>query len=220
VFDAAIATRAIGDPPSAVAAAIAWFDARSRRGNFFLRCDADREVAVEVQRAGFAPMIEEPVLVLEDAKSASVGVGPPSGIAIATVGDRDSLADYASTGNDPLSPPIRRAIAETAYAMPGAELLIGRIAGAPVATSMCVLTARVIGVFNVNVLPAFRRRGLGSAMTMAAVAAGARRGGRLAWLGSTPMSDGLYRRLGFREIYRYVSYVRSAWPVDAGPTSR
>ncbi len=211
-FDAAIPTTPSGDAAGAVATALDWFGARQRRCNFFLRGDADRALAIEVSRAGYAALAEEPVLVLGDVSPSSPA---PRGLVIETVDNAAALAEYARTGNDQLPDTIRVAIAETAFAMPGAELLVGRRDGRVIATSMCVLTGRVIGIFNVNVVEAWRRRGLGSAMTLAAVAAGARRGGHMAWLGSTPMSDALYRRLGFRELYRYVSYV-SAAPQRAG----
>ena len=51
--------------------------------------------------------------------------------------------------------------------------------------------------------PAFRRRGLGGAVTRAAVLAGFDRGASLAALETSPAGVALYRSLGFREITNY-----------------
>jgi ribosomal protein S18 acetylase RimI-like enzyme len=205
VFDAAIPTGVVTRPDRSVSDALTWFATRARRCNFFLRSDSDEAVSAAVERVGFAPLGDEPVLVLDDV--AALTPVAAADLAIEPVETGVALAEYAATGNELLSPEIKVAIAHTAFAMRGARLLLGRSQGAAIATSMCVVTGSVIGVFNVNVTPSHRRRGYGAAMTLAAVAAGARDGGRVAWLGSTPMSDALYRGLGFRELYRYVSYV-------------
>lgn len=207
VFNAAIPTGLIADPAPAVDRARDWFAVRRRRCNFFVRDREDGAVATQLARLGFAPLVWEPALVLPRAHR--LATPWPRELDIAIVDGPAALADYTATGNDTLEPAVRTAIAATAFAMEGVTLLLGRCGGEAIATSMCVVTGDVIGVFNVNVLPRFRRRGFGQAMTVAAIRAGAQHGGELAWLGSTPMSDGLYRRLGFREIYRYVSYVRS-----------
>lgn len=56
------------------------------------------------------------------------------------------------------------------------------------------------GIFNVATLPAFRGRGLGTAVTARAVAEGLAAGAPCCWLQSSPEGYGAYRNLGFRTV--------------------
>lgn len=66
------------------------------------------------------------------------------------------------------------------------------------------------GIFNVSTLERARRRGLGSAITLAQLYAAKARGCRTASLQATPMAERLYARLGFRDLGRILEYVPPA----------
>ena len=74
------------------------------------------------------------------------------------------------------------------------------------ADGQCVATggSRVVDgaalVAGVATLPAYRRRGIGTAITAVALQAAAEAGAREAFLDSSPAGVGIYRRLGFAEI--------------------
>jgi GNAT superfamily N-acetyltransferase len=87
-------------------------------------------------------------------------------------------------------------------------MFLGSIDGQDVATSMAVVTGGLVGVYNVQVRPDFRSRGLGRAMTQAALAAGSRHGCTAATLQSTEMGLPVYERMGFTTQYKIVRYVR------------
>lgn len=57
-----------------------------------------------------------------------------------------------------------------------------------------------------SVLERARRRGLGSAVTLAQLSAARARGCRTASLQATPMTERLYARLGFRDLGRIPEY--------------
>ncbi|MCU1592849.1 MAG: hypothetical protein JWO12_241 [Frankiales bacterium] len=76
----------------------------------------------------------------------------------------------------------------------------------PVATSVSVVTDGVAGVFGVTVADSARRWGAGTAMTWAAVSAGAERGADVAGLQATAMGQPVYARMGFRTVRRYARY--------------
>ena len=61
-------------------------------------------------------------------------------------------------------------------------------------------TAGVAGVFDMNVWPPFQRRGLGSGLLRAVVAAAADAGASHAVLNATPQGKLLYESCGFRQI--------------------
>jgi predicted acetyltransferase len=72
-----------------------------------------------------------------------------------------------------------------------------------VATSLGWVAAGGIEIANVTTVPDERGRGLGRAVTLAAMHAGARAGASIAVLHSTEMGHGVYRKLGFTEFARY-----------------
>ena len=79
---------------------------------------------------------------------------------------------------------------------------LGLLDGEAVATASIFLAAGVCGLYFVNVRPAFRRRGMGAAITVAALQAGRALGFDTGVLGASGMGYPVYRRLGFREYCR------------------
>jgi ribosomal protein S18 acetylase RimI-like enzyme len=83
-----------------------------------------------------------------------------------------------------------------------------REAGHVVAASLAFDLGGDCGVYNVGTVGRARRRGFGTAVTAAQLAAARARGRRTASLQSTPMAERLYAALGFRDLGRFVEYVR------------
>lgn len=82
--------------------------------------------------------------------------------------------------------------------------LLGRLDGEPVATATVFVAPReVAGLYFVCTAPAARRRGIGAVVTAAAMQVAVEQGCTSAVLGSSPMGEGVYRRLGFEEVFRY-----------------
>ena len=80
---------------------------------------------------------------------------------------------------------------------------LARADGRPVATAFGVFAGDGIDITNVATLPEERGRGLGRAVTLAAMHLGAEAGARVAVLQSTEMGHGVYQRLGFEDFGRY-----------------
>jgi ribosomal protein S18 acetylase RimI-like enzyme len=72
--------------------------------------------------------------------------------------------------------------------------------GAARATSACHVFGEFAQIFFVSTEPAWRRRGIGSAMTAGALRSAASLGARRAFLHSTADGASLYTRLGFEAI--------------------
>jgi ribosomal protein S18 acetylase RimI-like enzyme len=83
---------------------------------------------------------------------------------------------------------------------------IGYLNGKPVATSLMFLAARVAGIYNVATLPEARRRGLGTALTLAPLYEARDMGYRVATLQSSEHGVNLYRQLGFQPVCQMVHY--------------
>ena len=70
----------------------------------------------------------------------------------------------------------------------------------PVATATLFFAADVAGLYFVSTVPAWRGRGIGSAISRAALAHARDLGFAVGVLGSSPMGQRVYERLGFREV--------------------
>jgi ribosomal protein S18 acetylase RimI-like enzyme len=61
----------------------------------------------------------------------------------------------------------------------------------------------VAGIYNVTTPPAYRRRGIGTALTAAALLAGRDRALRTGILQATAEGEPVYRRMGFTTVGEY-----------------
>lgn len=79
--------------------------------------------------------------------------------------------------------------------------------GGPAATSLCVHDNDMAGLFEVSVRDDLRNRGFGRSIVRAALRWAAAQGAKTGWLQveeNNREAIGLYKRLGFGEVYRYV----------------
>ncbi|TCC60406.1 GNAT family N-acetyltransferase [Kribbella pittospori] len=125
------------------------------------------------------------------------------GLEITRVRDDEELATWEATLGRGFGEGVKEArwVAEVyrklGYGDPWRHYL-GRLDGEPVATTTIFLGAGVAGVYFVMTVPEARRRGIGAAITYAALreAAGVAEYGVL---GSSPAGRSVYAGLGFRE---------------------
>jgi ribosomal protein S18 acetylase RimI-like enzyme len=90
---------------------------------------------------------------------------------------------------------------------PDFEAWVAYLHGEPVATAATVTTSGVIGVYNVAVMPSFRRRGFAEAsMRHAAMQAQERTGLQRVVLQSTRMAIGMYEQMGFSPVTRILVF--------------
>jgi GNAT superfamily N-acetyltransferase len=89
---------------------------------------------------------------------------------------------------------------------------VGRLNGRPVASSLAIRSPTTSGIYAVGTLPAARRRGVGAAVTWAAIDAGRSWGCQSIVLQASEMGLPLYEKMGFRTVVRYITFNRP--PVD------
>ena len=89
---------------------------------------------------------------------------------------------------------------------------IALLDGVPVAAAALFVGAGVAGIYNVATVPEARGRGIGRAVTAAALAEAVARGQHTAVLGASELGYPVYRRLGFRDVSRLRSYALRAQP--------
>ncbi|MGA8302358.1 MAG: GNAT family N-acetyltransferase [Thermoplasmata archaeon] len=96
---------------------------------------------------------------------------------------------------------------------PDLRCFVGYRDDVPVATSARFLQDGVVGIYGVATIPEARRNGFGSAMTLAALAEGRSLRYGVGVLIATPMGEPVYKRLGFRELYRVGEFQLPPSPV-------
>jgi ribosomal protein S18 acetylase RimI-like enzyme len=87
------------------------------------------------------------------------------------------------------------------------EVLIGALDGVRVAAALAYDHAGDCGIYNVGTITSARRRGFGTALTALHLHRAHERGCITASLQATEMAEGIYARLGFRDLGRFVEYV-------------
>jgi GNAT superfamily N-acetyltransferase len=95
-----------------------------------------------------------------------------------------------------------------------AAYLVATLEGEPVGISVAVQTGASGGIYSVATLDKARRRGVGSAVTWAAIDAIRGWGCTAAVLQSSEMGYSVYRAMGFEEVTRYVRFAPPASPTD------
>lgn len=145
---------------------------------------------------------------------------PPPGLEIVPVRDIATLGEFIGVLADEMDVPpgepnpaaghhaaLLAAIPPTLADEPVPLRYLGRMDGRAVATSRIAIAAGVAGLYAVATLPDLRGRGIGRAMTLAALDAGRSIGLRISVLQASDAGLPVYRRLGFRTLFDYEVYM-------------
>jgi ribosomal protein S18 acetylase RimI-like enzyme len=134
----------------------------------------------------------------------------PRGLTIVPVGDPETLQVWGQTftvgyGLPPeMGEPFMAILTEVGGAM---QHYLGYLDGTPVAAASLFPAAGVAGIYDIAVLPAMRGKGIGAAITAAALRDARAMGYNAAILQSSDMGFRVYQRLGFRQLCPMDHYV-------------
>jgi len=103
-------------------------------------------------------------------------------------------ADAASVGHE---------LGANLLTVPPFTVFVGYLNEAPVATSMLAETSGLAGIYGVATRPTLARRGLGTALTAAAIGEAARRGHDVIVLEPSEVAQTMYARMGFVQFGTY-----------------
>lgn len=133
---------------------------------------------------------------------------PAHGVTVRIVADEadyDDLLAVLSGGRSDES--FARAVYPASFlADPDVRVFIGYLHGRPAGTSIAIRTGDAAGVYGVGTDPDARRRGVGTAVSWAAVAAGLDWGCEIVTLEASAMGEPVYRNMGFETVVRYVQF--------------
>ncbi len=151
--------------------------------------------------------LDDGPLMWLDLASADLPEDVPAGITIEQATDaatplEASDAAMPAAGGDDEARRLFHAAYELLILGPDPEMtyFVGRLDGRVVATSALYTGTGLAGIYAVGTVPEMRGRGLGRALTAAALVEGRRRGFESAALMSSALGLPVYRRLGFREV--------------------
>lgn len=80
------------------------------------------------------------------------------------------------------------------------QSLLAEVNGTPAGCGLCILADEIVGVYGIGVREAYRRRGIGEALTWEVLRSGAKSGCRIGMLTSSEMAFPLYRKMGFETV--------------------
>lgn len=163
------------------------------------------DLADRLQQRGF--FLEPAFGMAADLERPPTEVWPDRSITIEAVRDHGSLDTWSRVLCHAFGAPqpFGDAFAELAVAIGLGDSspfrhFLARVNGQAAATCSLFLGAGVAGIYDVSTVPERRKRGLGSRVTRAAMAAARASGYRMAILHSSTLGAGMYRSLGFRDV--------------------
>ena len=199
-----------------IAVADEWFGARGTGYTANAVAGADDDLRAAAEAAGLLMLRDSPQMVC-DGPVAPPDAGPelelvwvdrPAQVAV--------FADLVDTAYQSLGAPagaIRPSIVALDRVLdPHVETVLALLDGEPVACAQLLLSHGMGGVYYVGTLEAARGRGLGEVVTAAVTNRGFERGAAFVGLQASPMGEALYRRMGYRDLYRQAGLVRFEAP--------
>jgi len=203
------------DPAVRAADAIArtreFFASREQGYTYCLMMHRDADIAAALEADGISRFGNSPGMALDarlDDKPLSPGVSIErvSGAQAAREFADVTGAAYATYGMPPKMA-ARQFADHRFFDQPHVAAFLARVAGAPAAAAMVMVTHGVAGIYWVGTTPEARGHGLAEACTRIAGNAGFDMGAEVAALQASVMGEPIYRRMGYREITRYPWYV-------------
>lgn len=189
----------------------AFFAGRGHGYTYVLLRHRDGDIAEHLEAEGVGPMSNSPGMVLEQ----RLPDAPlPPNVTVERVLDERTAREFADVAGAAYAtygmPPkiARRQFADWRFfTQPHVAAFVARLAGAPAATAMVMVTHGVAGIYWVGTIPDARGSGLAPLCTRIAGNAGFDMGARFAALQASTMGEPVYRKMGYREVTRYPWYV-------------
>jgi len=186
-----------------VLAAVQWIRDKGLRTSVQVRHDLEDELGPAIEAAGLVrDPWSSPVMVLEPIPRAPA---PPAGIDIRTGGEE--LVDDFQAALE-LPEVLTRVFGHALFADPSVLVAVAYLDGSPVAAAMAIRSGSTVGIYAVGTQERARRRGIGRAVTWAAIEAGAQAWqGTMAALEASEMGLPVYASMGFEEIARFTAFM-------------
>jgi len=187
-----------------------FFSARGRGYTLWTGDHADRDLQQAAAAAGLQRLSESPGMVLDAPLPTA---SDPPGATLRWVDDEESARDFATVSARAYATlGLPEGVCAHLFEHPARIVaphvisVVASVAGEARAAAMAILSHGIAGIYWVGTLESARGRGLGEACTRAVGNAAFERGARLLVLQASAQGEPIYRRMGYREVTRYVWY--------------
>lgn len=207
-LNVAFVEEAPGDPERALGNVEAWFARHGRALGLDMQVGRHAAVEAAAARLGLRPLVSRPAMAR--ALDGMAARDLPPGVLIRPVTDRADLSLVLDIQVGTFH--IARDVCES-FIPPSVlgsatfRLYLALVDGEPVGCASGHVEGGTVGVFGVATAPAWRGRGIGTAVTWR-VLEDARPEADLAWLQATTMGKPVYSRMGFREVGEWTVWTR------------
>ena len=191
--------------------AVAWFGARKTGFNVWVHAGQDDDLEAAALAAGLEEFDDSPNMICErrlEDRPAPAGIELRWITGVAEVADfiRVSTAAYATLGmpGDVVGDIVRE---PQLFLEPHVHTVVAYERDEAVGAAQLVLSHGIGGVYWVGALEAVRGRGVGEAVTRAVTNRAFDAGAAVVSLQASKMGEPIYRRMGYRELYRYKELV-------------
>lgn len=208
------------DPDELIERARDFFGARGRGFAVWARAETeeDRDLVAALERGGLQKVYAMPEMVLVKRPEPCPPPGEVELRRVASSGDAEGFwevaADAYATNGFPEEVLSHYDRHDGLWADEVAAF-IALLDGRPASIAMTIVNHGVAGVYWVGTRQDARGRGLGPALTTAAVEAGFEMGPGLVSLQASPLGRPIYERMGFEAIYDYALYLCRAEQASA-----
>lgn len=168
--------------------------------------DSDTGVAEALRDRGYHRNGAMPVMAVRLDQLPEPSLSAPAGLVIEHVDGPEGIADYVDgyASSFGVGAGLRDAVvaAESGLRTDLGRLirLVGRIDGRPVATSAVLISNGIAGLYWIGTDPSLRARGIGTALTAAAMQVARSEQALVCTLQASDMGAPVYRRLGFTQV--------------------
>jgi hypothetical protein len=205
--------------PARVASALAYFRDVGRPFSWWVGpADLPADLGGALLAAGLEAAESEVGMAADLDALRGPEAGPP-GLRIERVRTAEQVRDFAAVNAANWCPPDRDVLrfydaAAAVLLTEGAPLwlYVGYLGGGAVAAAELTVGGGVVGLYNVSTLAAYRRQGIGGALTLRPLLDAQAAGHRTAVLQASAAGVGVYARLGFVATGRWTEYKPAARP--------
>jgi ribosomal protein S18 acetylase RimI-like enzyme len=190
-----------------------WFAQRGRGWSLGTTswADGDQDLIEAAADRGLLTTTDTPGMVCDERLA---DADPPDGVELRTLTTEDealafiAMCDQAYTSLG-LPAGVFRAMAATPVRMPPHTITVGAFEGdALLSGAQVTFSHGIAGIYCVGTAEGARGRGLAELATRAATTIGFDGGAPYVTLQASPMGEPIYRRMGYRELYRYANHTR------------
>ncbi|MFP3906615.1 MAG: GNAT family N-acetyltransferase [Acidimicrobiales bacterium] len=200
----------VPEPGAAVIAAEICFDRARWRPAFDLVVGAHPDIEAVLEGRGFEVVVSRPGMVRPLAQRDWQAPDPGVVLELGTSVERDQIVEVQRVSFDLTPATASGLVGDAMFADPDIAIIVARteIGGAVVGSVTVHLDPAAAAIVGTAVDPRHRQRGIGTALTAAALDLAAAHRIPHAWLQATTAGEGVYDRLGFARVARCDVWLR------------